>query len=248
MLNGYHTTNGNHETALVAYIYGELDEPSRNAFESHLAGCDDCAIELAAVSDARLGVVEWRRTDFEHLATPEIVVPFDHAVSASTQAPEKAPLFAGLVESLLALPLFARAGVGLAAAALLVGAIYLVGIRSTTGDQVADVPKSDMPPTAPKEAPYQIPEQTIVAQDNDKPVPPQTLGITKPENTKQQLASSQPKKNSTMARNVRVTGKEPSGTMIASTRKAPRLNNFEEDEDKTLRLVDLFAEIGPSKK
>jgi len=248
MLNGYHKENGESSIEIVAYIYGELDESRRNDFESHLAGCDECAIELAAMSDARLGVVEWRRTDFEHLVTPEIVIPVDRPVASRVAEPQRAPLLAGLVESLFSFPVFARAGVGLAAAALLVGAIYLVGIRSTTGDQVADVPKSDMPPTAPKEAPHQIPKQTIVAQDNDKPVPPQTLGITKPENTKQQLASSQPKKNSTMARNVRVPGKEPSGTMIASTRKAPRLNNFEEDEDKTLRLVDLFAEIGPSKK
>jgi hypothetical protein len=33
-----------------------------------------------------------------------------------------------------------------------------------------------------------------------------------------------------------------------ATKRAPRLNNLDEEEDKSLRLADLFAEIGSSEE
>jgi anti-sigma factor RsiW len=124
MKNGHHNFNGDHGPELVTYIYGEMDDRARASFESHLAGCDDCAAELASVSDARLGVIEWRRNDFDHLSTPAIILP------ASEPAFSIAPVSAGrsgiaaLFESIFSLPVIARVGVGLATAAVVVGIIY----------------------------------------------------------------------------------------------------------------------------
>src|SRR5437870_1692493 len=113
MLDRSHNSNGSHGTELVSYIYGELDERSQSAFESHLSECVDCAMELAAVSDARLGVIEWRRNDFDHLATPEFVIP-EAAPIRSVAEPKKVGFFARLTEAIFSLPLFVKTGVALA--------------------------------------------------------------------------------------------------------------------------------------
>ena len=242
MLNGHNKKD--HGTALVAYIYGELDEPSRNAFESHLAGCDDCAIELAAVSDARLGVIEWRRTDFDHLVTPEIVVP----MALPVVEPKRQSLFGGLVESLLSFPLFARAGVGLAAAALLVGVIYVVSARWANHDELVKQPNAPIvaPSVNDEVTGPDAPKDTVASRTIEPGV---KVGEKKSEsdNGKQQVASAQVRKN-VPPRNIHRSTATPSDKTIAATKKAPRLNNFDEDEDKSLRLLDLFAEVGPGKK
>jgi hypothetical protein len=245
MINGHHNNNGNHGVDLVAYIYGELDETARNAFESHLASCDECAIELAATSDARLGVVEWRRADFEHLATPEIVIPMGRPATSAISEPRKARLFAGLVESLSSFPLFARAGVGFAVAALIVGMIYFVSFRTVSNEHVAGFQeKAVESPTVSNNVPKQldVPKETIIAK-TDKPA------MTTPrKNLVETRVSHQPvAANVAVARNTRNHGIKPSNSQLA-VKKAPRLNNFEEDEDRSLRLVDLFAEVGPGRK
>src|SRR5689334_20861023 len=110
MFDKFHNSDGSHGAELLTYIYGEMDECAREVFESHLERCDECAVELGAISDARLGVIEWRRGDFERLETPAMVVPGlygDRTVSRST---EKAGAFAALIESLSTLSAYARAG------------------------------------------------------------------------------------------------------------------------------------------
>src|SRR3954453_9051801 len=121
MLNGHHNSEKEYGLELVSYIYGELSDDRRSSFESHLEACDACVLELANYSDARLGVIEWRREDFDHLLTPAIVIPETKPVFAKADGPHS---FAGILESIFRLPLFAQAGLGFASAALLVGAIY----------------------------------------------------------------------------------------------------------------------------
>src|SRR5262249_24118039 len=155
MFDKDHNLNGDHGTDLIAYIYGELDESARNAFELHLERCDECAVELGAMSDARLGVVEWRREDFEHLATREIVIPDLRPVV--TPEREKVGIFAAFIDFIAASSAFARAGVGVATAALLFGVIYFaVGPNGT--DRVAETPKNVAAPSKDIEQPKNEPE------------------------------------------------------------------------------------------
>ena len=75
MLDKFHNSDSEHGIDLVAYIYGEMDDAARDRFETHLAGCDKCAFELGSYADARLGVIEWRRNDFETLALQPAETP-----------------------------------------------------------------------------------------------------------------------------------------------------------------------------
>ena len=230
---------------LLSYIYGEMDEQSRNIFESHLEECDDCAVDLGAFSDARLGVVEWRRSDFDHLATPEIVIPQAEDVVVLVASPAKSGFFTGLAELIGSVPVFAKAGAGLVAAALLIGVIYVSFSANSSEVAVADMNSKPEVRSQPDSAPVTLapaPSSTVeIAKDDkfkseDRPVPavrrvaPQTKVIGQG----QQIAVNGPK-----ARRL-----NPLRTETAKS-VAPRLNSFDDEEDQTLRLSDLFSQVGP---
>jgi len=235
--------NLEHGIELVAYMYGELDQASRAAFEAHLAACDECAFELGSFADARLGVIEWRREDFDPLATPVILVPDTQPVAAFADRPAAASSLQGLWESLLSWPLFAKVGTGLAAAALFAGVVYFTAV-SRQAIEVADQKPAvinNSSATTPKE-----PVKDVVrfdpAPEQKRPAPLKSEKVIDRHPTPRiQLASSRTTVRSASSASVRTR------VQTAST-KLPRLNNVEEEEDKSLRLTDLFAEIGTSEE
>jgi anti-sigma factor RsiW len=237
MLKRDHNLNGDHGTDLIAYIYGELDERGRNVFESHLAACDECAVELGAMSDARLGVVEWRREDFEHLATPEIVIPNMRPVVVPER--EKVGMFAAFIDFIAASSAFARAGVGLAAAALLVGILYFA-VGPNGKNDVATVPENISTPALQKEAvPASVQPQVAEKNDNyiERAPAPQHVNAVE----KRPVAPSRLVAKRMNHEFNRLRGEQ---AKIA----APRLNSFTDEEDTSLRLTDMFAQTGPIKK
>ncbi|MEQ1924176.1 MAG: hypothetical protein ABL952_16870, partial [Pyrinomonadaceae bacterium] len=61
---------------IVSYMYDEIGEPERTKFEEHLLDCTVCTDEFAGISNARFSVFEWRKEEFAHLPTPNIVIPY----------------------------------------------------------------------------------------------------------------------------------------------------------------------------
>jgi anti-sigma factor RsiW len=51
--------------SLIAFVYGEIDAEARARIESHLATCEDCAFEVAALGDVRSGLGLWAPPDAE---------------------------------------------------------------------------------------------------------------------------------------------------------------------------------------
>ena len=249
MLNGHHNLDAEHGIELIAYMYGELDQNSRTAFESHLAICDECAMELASFADARLGVIEWRREDFDHLATPVILLPESEPVAAFVDKPATAGVFAGLWESLLSWPVFARAGTGLAAAALLVGSVYFAAFSGgASNSEVAAVPTKE--PVANELSQNELEQKAKAVIANGEPI----VEAKRPNSVRSEKPSGRRLVPRTQFASSR--SPQPSPAMIKSgqpkvhtaTKRAPRLNNLDEEEDKSLRLADLFAEIGSSEE
>lgn len=50
---------------LVAYLYGEVDQPTRQAVDAHLASCAACAAEVTALGDVRAELGLWAAPDAE---------------------------------------------------------------------------------------------------------------------------------------------------------------------------------------
>jgi hypothetical protein len=245
MFDRNHNSNGNHGADLISYLYGEMDENTRSAFESHLAQCDGCAVELGAFSDARLGVVEWRRNDFDRLATPEIAISRETTRVALAPLREKKGLFASLAELIGSASVFAKVGVGLAAAALLIGFVYFALVPPSGNRDIA-VKKVD------KSAETSVQNESVADKRKEVAVLPDKTPkhivtpavvhptpVVKHRSANIQLAVSYPKVRNNVIRRI---GSE------TAKKVAPRLNLYDEEEDRTLRLSDLFSEIGPVKK
>ncbi len=52
--------NCGREDALMAFLYGELNEDESQTFRRHLQDCDACSVELAQFQDVRESVMAWR--------------------------------------------------------------------------------------------------------------------------------------------------------------------------------------------
>jgi hypothetical protein len=247
MLDRNHNSNENHGADLISYIYGEMDEHARNTFESHLAQCDECALELGAMADARLGVIEWRRNDFDHLITPEILVPRETTEAALASRQEKKGLFAGLAELIGSVSVFAKAGVGLATAALLIGVIYFAFAPRSINENVTGKNENELPATITEKKEDGFKQEQAVVPPDKSPerieTPIRAPGRPTP-SVKHRLANMGPLavvNHSKVPNNVKKIGSE-------TAKSVPRLNSFSDEEDKTLRLSDLFSQIGPGKK
>ena len=229
---------------LLSYMYGELDGRRSADFESHLQLCDACTAELANVADARLGVIEWRREDFEPLATPVIVLPAIEPVAAVQKGG-----IAAVIESIKNLPAWASAGMALAPAAVLFGVFYFgyFNVPATRNDvaTTATAPAAAEKVLEPVATVNNGSEKTVVAVETNtrdhnavaaKAQPVAVRRNATPERIAAKHFVSQPLRTET-------------ATAVKTIKKsAPRLSSFDEEDDKSLRLADLFAQIGTSEE
>ncbi|HUR97106.1 MAG TPA: hypothetical protein VMZ26_03450, partial [Pyrinomonadaceae bacterium] len=62
---------------MVPYMYAELPAKKSAAFEAHLLLCSACTDEFASLSNARYEVYDWKKLEFDGLATPTFEAPFE---------------------------------------------------------------------------------------------------------------------------------------------------------------------------
>ncbi|MGD9563924.1 MAG: zf-HC2 domain-containing protein [Pyrinomonadaceae bacterium] len=221
---------------LVTYLYGEMGDVDRPAFEAHLSECDACTAEFAEMSLARLGVYEWKRDAFASMATPRIVVPYGETAAVS---------WIDAVRGFFASPAqWATAGGAFVLVALVAG-LWFLAVGTT---EIATSTRPEPSPRAVNTKPIVIPE---------RPSPPAPAArssedVSAPEPSADRAAADDvvPVRTSTKKsirrsapRPVKVeTAIRPAPAQPART-TPPRLNDFEDDDDDTLRLGDLLAEV-----
>jgi len=217
---------------IVSYMYSEIDGTKRSDFETHLAECTTCTDDFAVISNARFSVFEWRKEEFDQLATPKIVIP--ELAKSPTTADNESGWFAGLA----ALLSFARSPMAVAAALLLclgVGFIALTYFRSSE----SLIAKIDVPAVKNNEVENKNPGiDPISATKNptDQPIEP--------------TRNSTPRKSTPANKTVpaseakRAVNNDAKRTRMAQADQKPALNDFKEEADISLRLTDLFDEIG----
>ncbi len=218
---------------LVSYIYGEMPRLEQATFEDHLGTCETCAAELAELSLSRLSVYEWHRDEFAPLATPRITVPYHEAVRVTWFDAVRA-FFTGPV----------RSGMAVAAAALLLislaGAAWLLSPRS----QEIATQAEHSAPGASDETPQMETAATGRSQIEVETTQPVHIPA-RPEQLKRSaisVAAARP----AVRMSKRMPKQQPAAETVAQvsrTSSGPRLNNFVDEEDNTLRLGDLLAEV-----
>jgi hypothetical protein len=254
MKNGNHNRTDGHGAELVEYIYDEMETSRRDLFEQHLADCDRCSMELAAISDARLGVMEWRSSDFDPLATPAIEIPFD---GSERQAfGPRASGLADIVRSIFQIPMTARIAAGLATAAVVVGIVYYGGSGSWSTPEVTEVPKAPQVDAVNTTGMAADPTVDVASAEQRREDSEAVPGPDQAVSTERQRRSlnrniSEPARRTPVQRrrsvepDTRIAKRQRSPVDVDGP-KAPSLSNFDETEDTTLRLAELFEEVGSS--
>lgn len=249
MLNNNHNSSCAFAEQLVSYLYGEVNDSEKTAFAVHLKSCSSCADELMEFGLVRSSIVEWKNEEFANLDTPLVKIPYPTTVST-----EKQSWFGGLRQLLTLSPTWATA---FAAVVVCVGLAFLA-FNFSNKTEVAE--KENKPintvisPMVEKSVEPQIKETAKETVKEEKSQPaivekdsPKIAPRNAPANQIVKVASNIKKdknvaNNPINAANVRKL-KDDKTTVAQQKRAIPKLNSLEEEEDNSLRLADLFAEV-----
>ena len=219
------------EDEIVSYMYDELGAAERTQFETHLVDCTSCTDEFAVVSFSRFSVFEWQKEEFAHLATPEIVIPYE----ARKVVVEKAGWFVGFAEAFA----FARSPLAVSGAFAVLIVLGFIGFNlvGTGGNEIAS---NIVPPVVieqrvetPKalNSPIAIVDQDPITSEEVRPVTAASREV------RPKLA-----RPTSPLRRVVENRAVPNPTRQA--RRAPVLSDLGDDDEDSLRLSAMFDEIG----
>jgi len=214
---------------LVAYIYDELPTSDRAAFEEHLLDCSGCTAKFAEISVSRLGVFEWHRDEFVPLATPTFVIPYQGRNVAAEPKISWIDALRGLVASPMRL---AAAGGAMAIIAVAFGFAFLSFSKSARDIQARV-------PVAVEGSRVDLAAPTVAKVESES----QPVAINIAKTPKREYRSIE---RSQRVHPVVAKFAVPSRKMSIPTTSAtnvPRLGNYVEPEDTSLRLADLMADI-----
>jgi hypothetical protein len=248
--NNGHDPSCNYVVDVVSYLYSEIGGTEKREFESHLAGCNVCSAELASFSGVRSSVNTWRAQEFDPLAAPVIDIPFETRDEPAAAAGWRGTILTDF-KKLFAFSPWPPAAVGFAALAIFIG----LGFFAFT---YLNKPESNFAKNDSRSGPGVSP--TVDAEKNSKEVAEvnnnsqlkgddkavSTVKPTEPESTAVKVLSTQntPRNKPVKTGLDTVTPKKAvDKPNTPQNQKAPNLNNYTEEEDKTLRLADLFEEI-----
>ena len=248
--NNGHDPSCNHAVDVVSYLYDEIGGAEKREFESHLAGCNTCTAELASFSGVRSSVNTWRAQEFDPLATPVIDIPFETLDEPATAAGWRGTILTDF-KRLFAFSPWPPAAVGFAALAIFIGlGFFVFSYMNRSGNDLAKNKAVDKPVVSPTAEPGKDPGEVAINNSNSKSEGDDKLITTpkapEPEGTvvKVSVTRNTPKNKPVKASPDTVTPKKVvDKPNTQQNQKAPNLNNYTEEEDKTLRLADLFEEI-----
>ena len=220
------------EHEIVSYMYDELGAPERTQFETHLVDCGACTDEFAAVSLARFSVFEWQKEEFAHLATPEIVIPYE----SRKVTVESAGWLGGLAEIFA----FARSPLAIGAAFAVVLVIGFIGFN-LIGTGESEIASNMGKPPIVVEQKIEIPKvvdspDAIVNKD------PIASGEVRLVTTASREVRPQAVRHTSPSRRLAESHSVPNPTRQA--RRVPVLSDLGDDDEDSLRLSDMFDEIG----
>ena len=247
--NGHKKQTCGFADEIVAYIYDEIDRAERTKFESHLAGCAVCTDEFAGLSNARFSVFEWRREEFAHLATPEIDIPYP-AKQSSAATDVRAGFLDG-VRELLTLAGWSSV-VAVAVALVVCIGLGFVAMNYLGGSQqiANDLNKQIVPPVETQNTQIATVSPEIASKKEINPTATTTNTADKTTTNREirPVRASVANQRPGFGKNLTASNQTPGNTAVNGRvqpkRKAPALTEYADDGDKSLRLADLFDEVG----
>jgi anti-sigma factor RsiW len=215
---------------LLEFLYGELDAGRAGAFRAHLDSCAECGTEVLAFSSLRGSIGVWK-SEFDRIGTPLIRIPSPEREVTVVAGSE--PSFVDSVRAFLAgFPALATGSLAIVA---FVGGIALYLLFSGGAAEIArDNGNRDTPVATP--APTASPAGVTVPP---KRTEPETAAKPKDDPRPVKIADK-PVNRTTRTETRKIAGNErnrPRGSR-------PTLSGEDDEDDDTIRLADLFDEIG----
>ena len=263
MLNNNHKNSScGYTEQMVSYFYDEINQAKKAVFEAHLTNCPDCTDELVGFRFVRSSLMEWRDEEFFKLEAPVFEIPTIRTVSQSVESDSRS-WFSDFRKMFSFNPMTATAV--LAALIVCVGLVF-IAFNSSNNSEVAEVESKNSEkiaasPTVDKR--NEQPKETIAQDNSDESLPGKSPKSTGAESKDSQSLpirekrfapgdsvvkiSDNTKNNSEKpetVRNVKETNKENKKPTAVQKQRVPNLTNFDDDEDESVRLADLFEEIG----
>ncbi len=261
----------------VSYLYCEANVEEKTVFEAHLKSCSTCAEELANFSAVRSSVIKWRNEEFLSLEMPSIKIPYEKTrefYKSDTNSNVTRSWLAEL-RRLFSLSPALTASASFAIVAICLGIIFFAN-KSSNNDEVADTSNKNTEQiitSSSSEVGNENFSSTGTTEGLEKEIGETSSGKqskslivdTKNNGRKTMPDSSDARKNSIAkvsdvsrssakslnreanSPKIKAASIENKKPAFAQTGKVPRLNNVEEEEDKSLRLAELFDDDADAK-
>ena len=257
MMNNNHKNSGcGFSEQLVSYLYGETAGAENAAFEKHLSVCSACADELEAFSGVHFSINDWKLKEFANLETPSLEIPYEKAAKTA-ETTNAAGSWLPALRDLFSL---SPRGWSLATASFIVLvvcaviALFALNLRKDKDVAESNQNNSVILPTAEKTPPESNSNSNRVNQPDkefkplNQPKSPQSevaaTTTTAPDakndrvvKTSNNSRAPQKADNMNVQRNI-----EPKRSN-KNNQAAPKIVVEDDEEDKTLRLAELFDEI-----
>lgn len=253
----------------IAFLYDEVNSSEKAVFETHLKSCATCADEIAGFEAIRSSVLEWRNEEFSSLELPVIKIPYrqtrtfgnsdaDSNVSRWWTAELRrlfsfSPAFAATA-TLALIALFAGIAIftakhsdksGIARIdnrndnkTIASSTIDKESAATATGDFVKETAAEISPKNGVK--PFGSDDRKVNRQTNtDSKVVRKDSVLKIADDSRIAAKNFKQETNSPRVKALNIENKK---SFSARTGKIPRLNNVEDEEDKSLRLAELLDE------
>lgn len=235
----------------IDFIYGEMNDSRKNAFQIHLNKCAECADEIRDFSEIKFSIQDWKASEFDRMATPKIEIPY-RKTNEVIIANEKVSLMDSFKSYFRFSPAISWTA-GFAVLVFVFAATFFV-LKDDEHQMIAENnTKANLSPTpkvitqsSPDVVSNPTPEKTensnppVDVDDKESEKQKIVRANTKPSSEQKTTSIKTIEKKSPVVENINNTKDQKA----VQTKKKPRLNDLpEEDEDDGLRLADMFAEL-----
>lgn len=244
---------------IVSYLYDEAGAPEKIEFETHLSNCAACADELSGFGVVRSSISEWRNEEIFALEMPALEIPILKTVNfidKSTVSAESGSWLANLRNLFSLSPKLAFGSAAFAVLFVCVGLTLVILNFSNNGEIAANSNQSSKqelasnvnvikeearPVSNPDENNPEIKNAPANEKSEQAKIESKKDSAVKVSNNAPKQKLSPPKPNNTVAENKANNKKNKTNNI--QKQEIPKLSDFDEVEDESLRLADLFSEI-----
>jgi hypothetical protein len=262
--NKYNDSRCDFGEQAIAYLYGEIESSEKADFEAHLESCANCAEELAGFGAVRFSMLEWRNEEFLPLETPVIEIPYEKKREFYNSEKDSEVSVSWLEE----IRKFFNPAATLTAAAAFALIICCFGIaffvlKSSNNSKIANLNNEKPEKSILAETKDKTPENTDSKQEisdkssgidlakspiengreSNRKIVSQTISARNASIVKTVTNNRNAANNSYQSANqqkIKASNIENKKPLFARTGSVPRLNNVDEEEDKSLRLAELL--------